>query len=105
MFGFAKMPVLSFACLYAGKIVAALDRQHPRDLFDVRDLMANEGHSEEIRAAFVVYQLSHHRPMFEVLSARPKDIEREFEQNFQRSGPGAEARLRRPLLWVTRSLG
>jgi len=42
-FGFAEMPVVSFADLYAGKIVAALDRQHPRDLFDVRDLLANEG--------------------------------------------------------------
>jgi predicted nucleotidyltransferase component of viral defense system len=29
------MPVVSFADLFAGKIVAALDRQHPRDLFDV----------------------------------------------------------------------
>ncbi len=37
--GFAEMPVVSF---YAGKIVAALDRQHPRDFFDVRQLMANE---------------------------------------------------------------
>ena len=31
-FGFAEMQVVSFADLYAGKIVAALDRQHPRDL-------------------------------------------------------------------------
>jgi predicted nucleotidyltransferase component of viral defense system len=42
-FGFAEMSVVSFADLYGGKIVAALDRQHPRDLFDVRDLLANEG--------------------------------------------------------------
>jgi predicted nucleotidyltransferase component of viral defense system len=42
-FGFAQMKVVSFADLYAGKLVAALDRQHPRDLFDVRDLLANEG--------------------------------------------------------------
>lgn len=83
MFGFAEMPVVSFADLYAGKIMAALDRQHPRDLFDVRDLMANEGISDELRAAFIVYLLSHTRPMFEVLSARPKDITREFVQNFE----------------------
>ena len=30
-FGFAEMQVVSFADLYAGKIVAAFDRQHPRD--------------------------------------------------------------------------
>jgi len=40
-FGFAEIQIVSFPDLYAGKIVAALDRQHPRDLFDVRDLLAN----------------------------------------------------------------
>ncbi len=83
MFGFAEMQVVSFADLYAGKIVATLDRQHQRDLFDVRDLLANEGINDELRAAFIVYLLSHTRPMFEVLSARPKDIAREFAQNFE----------------------
>lgn len=83
MFGFAEMQVVSFADLYAGKIVAALDRQHPRDLFDVRDLLANEGIGDELRNAFIIYLLSHPRPMSEVLTARPKDIAREFEQNFQ----------------------
>lgn len=83
MFGFAEMQVVSFADLYAGKIVAALDRQHPRDLFDVRDLLANEGIGDELRNAFIVYLLSHPRPMSEVLTARPKDIAQEFEQNFQ----------------------
>ncbi|WP_333927427.1 nucleotidyl transferase AbiEii/AbiGii toxin family protein [Bradyrhizobium sp. CCBAU 11361] len=39
-FGFAEARTVSFADLYGGKIVAALDRQHPRDLFDVRDLLA-----------------------------------------------------------------
>jgi predicted nucleotidyltransferase component of viral defense system len=48
-FGFAEMQVVSFADLYAGKIVAALDRQHPRDFFDVRQLMAAEGITDEIR--------------------------------------------------------
>src|SRR5262245_4447259 len=51
-FGFAEMQVVSFADLYAGKIVAALDRQHPRDLFDVKHLLANEGIDEALRAAF-----------------------------------------------------
>jgi hypothetical protein len=42
----------------AGKIMAALDRQHPRDLFDVRDLLANEGIDDTLRKAFIVYLLS-----------------------------------------------
>ena len=82
-FGFAEIGVVSFADLYAGKIVAALDRQHPRDLFDIRDLLANEGISGELRQAFIVYLLSHGRPMFEVLNAVPKDISAEFMRNFE----------------------
>lgn len=81
-FGFAEINVVSFADLYGGKIVAALDRQHPRDLFDVRDLMANEGIGDALRAAFIVYLLSHDRPMHEVLKAGRKDIAREFERGF-----------------------
>ena len=82
-FGFAEMKVLSFADLYAGKIVAAFDRQHPRDLFDVRDLLANEGIDDGLRAAFIVYLLSHNRPMAEVLAVRPKDLSAEFVAGFQ----------------------
>lgn len=82
-FGFAEMPVVSFADLYAGKIVAALDRQHPRDLFDVRDLLANEGIDDALRKAFIVYLLSHGRPMSEVLAPTRKDISDEFLRGFE----------------------
>lgn len=81
-FGFAEIQVISFADLYAGKIVAALDRQHPRDLFDVRDLLAHEGISDELRRAFVVYVASHGRPMAELLAPTRKDIESEYRRNF-----------------------
>jgi len=81
-FGFAEMPVVSFADLYAGKIVAALDRQHPRDLFDVRDLLANEGIDDSLRKAFIVYLLSHDRPMSEVLAPTRKDISAEYLRGF-----------------------
>ncbi len=82
-FGFAEIQVVSFADLYAGKLVAALDRQHPRDLFDVRDLLANEGISDELRKAFVVYIISHNRPMHEVLAPTLQDISQEFERGFE----------------------
>jgi hypothetical protein len=83
-FGFAEVNLVSFADLYAGKIVAALDRQHPRDLFDVRELLVNEGvDDDELRRAFLVYMVSHDRPMAEVLSSRQKDIRQEFERGFQ----------------------
>jgi predicted nucleotidyltransferase component of viral defense system len=83
VFGFAEISVVSFADLYAGKMVAALDRQHPRDLFDVRDLFAHEGIDFDLRRAFIVYLLSHSRPMFEVLKAVPKDIGPEFLRGFE----------------------
>ncbi|UDL88388.1 nucleotidyl transferase AbiEii/AbiGii toxin family protein [Mesorhizobium sp. PAMC28654] len=81
-FGFAEIQVVSFPDLYAGKIMAALDRQHPRDLFDVRDLLANEGISDDLRRAFIVYLISHDRPISEVLVPRRKDIAQEFAQGF-----------------------
>ena len=81
-FGFAEIQVVSFADLYAGKIVAALDRQHPRDLFDVRDLLANEGVTDESRRAFLVYLASHNRPMAEVLAPTRKPLGEEFERGF-----------------------
>jgi predicted nucleotidyltransferase component of viral defense system len=81
-FGFAEARVVSFADLYAGKIVAALDRQHPRDLFDARDLLANEGITDDLRQAFIVYLLSHDRPMSEVLAPTLINIESAFTHGF-----------------------
>lgn len=43
------MQLLSFEDLYGGKICAALDRQHPRDLFDVYYLLQNEGITEALK--------------------------------------------------------
>jgi predicted nucleotidyltransferase component of viral defense system len=88
-FGFAETRVVSFADLYAGKIVAALDRQHPRDLFDVRDLLAAEGIDDALRQAFIVYLLSHDRPMSEVLAPTRKDITEEFVKRFEGMTAGA----------------
>ncbi|MGY4298873.1 putative nucleotidyltransferase component of viral defense system [Bradyrhizobium sp. i1.4.4] len=82
-FGFAETQVVSFSDLYAGKIVAALDRQHPRDLFDIRDLLANEGITDDLRRAFIVYLISHDRPISEVVVPRRKDIRQEFEHGFE----------------------
>lgn len=81
-FGFAEMQCVSFADLYAGKIVAALDRQHLRDLFDVRDLLAKEGINDKLRVAFLIYLISHNRPMAEILAPRRKNIEEEFHRGF-----------------------
>jgi predicted nucleotidyltransferase component of viral defense system len=75
--------VLSPYDLYAGKICAALDRQHPRDLFDIHLFLKSEGLKTEIRKAFVVYLVSHPRPMFEILSPQPIDMKDVFEKEFK----------------------
>ena len=81
-FGFAEIQVVSFADLYAGKLVAALDRQHPRDLFDVQHLLANEGIDKTLYQTFLAYILSHNRPVHELLQPRLKDIRQAFEREF-----------------------
>lgn len=69
-----KANCLSEADLYGGKICAALDRQHPRDLFDIKILMDASGITPDIRRAFVVYLAGHDRPMSELLDPQLKDI-------------------------------
>lgn len=81
-FGFAEMNVLSFADLYAGKIMAALDRQHPRDLFDVHHLLKNEDINDELRNAIIIYLISHDHSPHSLLNPILQDITQDFEQNF-----------------------
>ncbi len=81
-FGFAEINVLSFADIYAGKIMAALDRQHPRDLFDVHQLMKNEGITDELRTALIIYLISHDHSPHSLLDPVLRDITQDYEQNF-----------------------
>ncbi|MEZ4752756.1 MAG: nucleotidyl transferase AbiEii/AbiGii toxin family protein [Bdellovibrionota bacterium] len=73
----------SFADVYAGKICAALDRQHPRDLFDIKILMEHEGITKEIQRAFVIYLASHNRPIEELLNPNLLDIQDVFKTQFE----------------------
>lgn len=81
-YGFAAALIVSFADLYAGKICAALDRQHPRDFFDAKLLLEQEGLSRELVQAFLVYLISHGRPIAELLAPQWRDIRQEFETGF-----------------------
>ena len=77
------IPVVSLEDMYGGKLVAALDRQHPRDLFDVMLLFAHEGITPGIRRAFVVYLACSNRPVHEVLFPPLRNIQNDYEHNFQ----------------------
>ena len=79
---FASAQTLSVADLYGGKICAALDRQHPRDLFDVKLFLDDTGITPKICRAFVVYLAGHNRPMNELLAPKVQDIKHLYEDQF-----------------------
>ncbi len=77
-----KLPVLATAELYAGKLAAAMDRQHPRDWFDCLLLRCNEGLTTEIRQAFVAYVAMHNRPINEIIKPNPQPLAPAFRNDF-----------------------
>lgn len=77
-----EVPILAPDELYAGKLVAALDRQHPRDLFDVWQLYESGGITSGMIECFVIYLAGHNRPPHEVLFCNSKDIAGEYERAF-----------------------
>ena len=82
VFGYARVPVVSFNDLYAGKLCAALSRQHPRDLFDILVLLRNEGISDKLMGVFLVYLVSNNRPIAELLSPNVPDFDQPFFDEF-----------------------
>lgn len=80
--------VVPFGQLYGGKICAALDRQHPRDLFDIKYLLDNEGFSDEVRHGFLFCLLASDRPINEMLA--PNFQDQRLAMNNQFSGMSTE---------------
>jgi predicted nucleotidyltransferase component of viral defense system len=80
---FAAIQVVSDAEIYGGKICAALDRQHPRDLFDLYLLFQESGYNENIKNGFIQALVSHMRTMHEVLRPHLLDQRSAFEKQFQ----------------------
>ena len=76
------VPTLAVAELYGSKLVAAMDRQHPRDLFDVHGMFQRFGLTPEIVECFVGYIAGHNRPVHEVLGSRDIDLARPFDNEF-----------------------
>ena len=73
------VPTLAVPELYGSKLVASLDRQHPRDLFDLRALFGRGGLTSEVVECFVCYLAGHNRPLHEVLFSRDQEIAHAFE--------------------------
>ncbi|EHJ91083.1 nucleotidyl transferase AbiEii/AbiGii toxin family protein [Vreelandella boliviensis] len=82
-FGYAEMQVVSFEDLFGGKLNAAVDRQHPRDLYDVRLLYDNEGLTDDLFRTFLIYIASSSRPAHELLNPNPIDLDKPYTQEFE----------------------
>ncbi|RUO76331.1 nucleotidyl transferase AbiEii/AbiGii toxin family protein [Pseudidiomarina taiwanensis] len=80
---FCAMPVVPLGQLYGGKICAALDRQHPRDLFDTKLLLENIGFIDEIKRGFMFALISSNRPTHEMLAPNLFDQRAAFENQFE----------------------
>lgn len=81
-FGFAEIQVISKPELYGGKICAALDRQHPRDLFDINEYFIKNDFDYELTKGFIAMLLSHDKPLHETLKPNIKDQTEIFKQQF-----------------------
>jgi len=103
-FGFAETKVLAFDDVYAGKLVAALDRQHPRDLFDVKLLLESEDISESLFRAFIVYLVGHKGSIPDVLDPLGKKVDFDGLYKGQFQGMTAEPVQLQSLLEVRERL-
>ena len=80
---FCAMPIVPLGQLYGGKFCAAMDRQHPRDLFDVKLLLENEGFSDDIKRGFIFGLVGSNRPTHEMLNPNLLDQRMAFENQFE----------------------
>lgn len=79
---FLSIQTLPFGQLYGSKLCAALDRQHPRDLFDVKYLLANEGLTHNVMQGFLLALVSNDRPMHEILKPNRLDQKNAMKNQF-----------------------
>lgn len=79
---FCIMNTVPFGQLYGGKICAALNRQHPRDLFDAKFLLENEGFTVEVKQGFLFLLLGSNRPLHELLDPNLKDQRQVLKNQF-----------------------
>jgi hypothetical protein len=81
---FCEITTVSIGQLWGGKVNAALDRQHPRDLFDIRNLFNEIGYTNEIKTGFLFFLLCGNRPFHELLN--PKRLDQRIVFNSQFGG-------------------
>lgn len=80
---FVRALCLSREDLYAGKMCAALDRQHPRDFFDIKIFLENDSLDEQLRKSFIIYLLSSNRPISELIKPNRLSMHNLYENEFK----------------------
>lgn len=82
-YGYAEIQIVSFEDLFAGKIHAAVDRQHPRDLYDIKLLYENEGLTDKLFRTFLIYIACSSRPAHELLNPNLIDLDQPYAREFE----------------------
>ena len=77
------VPMLATAEIYGSKLVATMDRQHPRDIFDVMKMYEKFGMDATFVDCFVAYLAGHNRPVHEVLFSADAPLETIYENHFR----------------------
>ncbi|MCI4430254.1 MAG: nucleotidyl transferase AbiEii/AbiGii toxin family protein [Burkholderiales bacterium] len=77
------VPMLNTAEIYGSKLVAAMDRQHPRDIFDVLKMYEKFGLDSAFVDCFVGHLAGHNRPVHEVLFSTDLPLESIYENHFR----------------------
>jgi predicted nucleotidyltransferase component of viral defense system len=72
---------VSYSQLYGGKITAALSRQHPRDLFDCKNMEIQS--FDDVKDGFMLCLLGSDKPFIESLSPNDIDQSEALENQFQ----------------------
>lgn len=81
-YGYTEMSIVSVPELFGGKICAALDRQHPRDLFDIQGLFSLVEQDANLIKGFLIMILGHNRPIHELLNPQAREQSEIFEKEF-----------------------
>jgi predicted nucleotidyltransferase component of viral defense system len=77
-----KAKIVSISQLYGGKIMAALDRQHPRDLFDIKLMFEFVTDFEQVKNGFFYSLLGGDRPIIDSLSPNRIDQRESLVKQF-----------------------
>jgi len=80
---FCEISVVSAKQLWGEKVVVALDRQRPRDFFDINNLLMGTGFTEDIKSGFMFFLLCSKRPIHEILNPQLINHEAVFSSQFK----------------------